>query len=61
MNGMKSMFLSVAVIGAAIAGLILYTEHKNRPRNRVLDAADDAYKTMNKGIGSIERFTHATG
>jgi hypothetical protein len=55
---MKSMLIAAATIGAAIAGLILYSEKKKRPENRISDAAKDAYQTMNQGIGSIERSTH---
>lgn len=59
---MKNMFIAAVTVGAAIAGLILYVERKNRSSNKVLDAASDAYKTMNKGIGSIERPAyHAMG
>lgn len=59
---MKSMLIAVGVVGTAIAGLILYNERKNRPQNRIADAADDAYKTMNKAIGSVERpMYHAMG
>ncbi len=55
---MKSMLIAAATIGAAIAGLILYSEKKKRPENRIADAAKDAYQTMNQGIGSIERSAH---
>lgn len=56
------MLIAVGVVGTAIAGLILYNERKNRPQNRIADAADDAYKTMNKAIGSVERpMYHAMG
>lgn len=56
------MFIAAATVGAAIAGLLLYAKRKRKPHNRVLDAADDAYKTMNKTIRSIERpAQHAMG
>ena len=59
---MKNMLLTVALLGSAIAGLILYYDKKNKPANKVLDAAKDAYDTMNEGIGRVERpMQHAMG
>lgn len=59
---MKSILITAAAVGTAIAGLILYYQRKNRPANKVLDAAEDAYHTMNKAIGSVERpMQHAMG
>ncbi|RYZ30345.1 MAG: hypothetical protein EOO10_03160 [Chitinophagaceae bacterium] len=59
---MKNMLLTAAALGAAIAGLVLYYQKKNKPQNRIEDAAKDAYQTMNEGIGSIERpMQHAMG
>jgi hypothetical protein len=59
---MKKMFLTAAAVGAVIAAMVVYNERKNRPRNRIKDAAKDAYDTMNEGIGSVERpFQHAMG
>jgi multisubunit Na+/H+ antiporter MnhC subunit len=55
---MKSMLLTALVVGAAIAGLALYYQKKNKPQNRMEDAAKDAYQTMNEGIGSVERPMH---
>lgn len=55
---MKSMLLTATVVGAAITGLILYYQKKNKPANRIEDAAKDAYQTMNEGIGGIERPAH---
>ena len=55
---MKSMLIAAATVGTTIAALILYFERKNRNSNRVLDAAKDAYRTMNKGIGKVERPAH---
>ena len=49
------MLLTATAVGVVIAGLILYFERKNKPQNRIKDAAKDAYQTMNKGIGSVER------
>ena len=55
---MKSMLLTATAVGAAIAGLILYYQRKNKPSNKVLGAAKDAYQTMNEGIGQLERPAH---
>ncbi len=56
------MLLTAAAVGAVIAAMIVYVDRKNRPINRVSDAAEDAYDTMNEGIGSIERRAqHAMG
>ena len=59
---MKSILIAAVMAGAAVAGLILYMEKKVRSSNRVLDAADDAYKTANKGTGNLDRPAyHAMG
>lgn len=52
------MLLTATAVGAAIAGLILYYQRKNKPSNKVLGAAKDAYQTMNEGIGQLERPAH---
>lgn len=54
---MKKMLLVATAVGGGIAGLILYAQKKNRG-NKVVDAAKDAYRTMNDGIGRIERPAH---
>jgi len=59
---MKNMLLTATAVGAAIAGLALYYQKKNKPQNQIKDAAKNAYQTMNEGIGSIERpMQHAMG
>ncbi|HUC79740.1 MAG TPA: hypothetical protein VMR70_02445 [Flavisolibacter sp.] len=59
---MKTMFLTAAIVGAAIAGYILYEQQRRKPNNRIEDAAEDAYDTMNEAIGSVERpMQHAMG
>ncbi len=52
---MKKLLLAASAVGTAIAGLILYYQRKNKTGNRIEDAAKNAYKTINSGIGSIER------
>jgi hypothetical protein len=56
---MKNILIAALVAGAAGAALILYLTYDPRPShaNDVADAADDAYRTMNRGIGSVERST----
>ncbi len=55
---MKKMLITASALGAAIAGLVLYAKRKNKPENKIKDAAKDAYETMNKGLGGIERPAH---
>jgi len=60
---MKNLVIATVIVGAAVAGLLLYLRDQTGVRgqiNDVEDAADDAYKTMNKHIGKVERtFDHA--
>ncbi len=60
---MKNLLIATVVAGAAVAGLMLYLRNQTaqqRTVNHIEDAADDAYKTMNKHIGRAERtFDHA--
>lgn len=59
---MKNMLLTAAAVGAVLAAFILYTERKRSLGNRIEDAAEDAYDTMNEGIGKLERPAyHAMG
>ena len=55
---MKKMLLSVTAVGAAIAGLIVYYQRRNKTSNRIAGAAKDAYQIMNEGIGRVERPAH---
>lgn len=55
---MKSMLIAATAVGATIAGLLLYYQRKNKPSTKVLDAAKDAYHTMNNGLGQLERPAH---
>lgn len=52
---MKKILIAATAVGATIAGLILYNRRRNSAPNRIEDAAKDAYRTMNDGIGKIER------
>jgi hypothetical protein len=52
---MKILLVTASAVGAAIAGLVLYYQRKSKPANRIADAAKDAYRTMNDGLGKLER------
>jgi hypothetical protein len=56
---MKSLLITAAIVGAVAAAIILYLsdETSNSAEGEVGDAAEDAYKTMNKHIGRVERQT----
>ena len=59
---MKKILITATAVGAAIAGIILYNSKRNSGSKRVEEAAKDAYKTMNDGLGKIERNTmHSMG
>ena len=59
---MKKMLLSATAVGAAIAGLVLYYQRRNKHRNSIAGAAKDAYRIMNDGLGKVERpAQHAMG
>jgi hypothetical protein len=61
---MKSLIITAVIVSAAAAALIIYLadettffETKIREPKDMGDAAEDAYKTMNKHIGRVERNT----
>jgi hypothetical protein len=59
---MKKILIAATAVGAAIAGLILYSKRRNDAPGQIEDAAKDAYKTMNAGLGKVERDTmHSMG
>lgn len=60
---MKKILLAATAVGATIAGIILYSRKKNNGVKQIENAATDAYKTMNDGLGKIERNTamHSMG
>jgi len=59
---MKKMIIAAAAVGTAIAGLILYFRKNESDRHPIKNAAKNAYKTMNDGLGKIERRgQHAMG
>jgi len=62
---MKSILIAATIVGAAAAGVILYLRNRNAAATsagNVVDAARDAYNTMNKGMnGAEKRAQHAMG
>lgn len=59
---MKNMLLSAVVVGTVLAAFALYAERKRSLRNRIGDTEEDAYDTMNEGMGTLKRPAyHAMG
>ena len=60
---MKKIIIASIIAGAAITGLLFYlrdTLVEKKTSDQITDAAEDAYQTMNKHIGRVERtFDHA--
>lgn len=53
---MKKILIAATTAGVAIAGIILYNRKRSNPSSkRIENAANDAYKTMNEGLGKVER------
>ena len=57
---MIKMLIAASAVGTAIAGLLLYSQRKNKIENRITNAAKNAYKTMNSSLGRLERPAHHT-
>lgn len=55
---MKNMIIAASALGVLIAGIIITRSRSKKPLNTVRDAASDAYNTMNRGIGLMERNPH---
>lgn len=60
---MKKIMIAASLVGTFAAGLILYFTNQNRkPAGQIKNAAEDAYRTMNDGIGKVERLgQHSMG
>ena len=58
---MKGLLITAAIVGAAVTALIFYgtddTTLAESGTSDIDEAAEDAYKTMNKHIGRVERKT----
>ncbi len=52
---MKTILIAATAVGTAIAGIIFYNRKRSSGTKPIEDAAKDAYKTMNNGLGKIER------
>lgn len=57
---MKKMLIAATTIGAAIAGLILYSRKRNSSTGQIKRLPGDAYKTMSDGVGKVERLGQHT-
>lgn len=55
---MKKMLITAVALDGAIASLIIYSRRRNSSTGQIKSAAKDAYKTMNAGIGKVERLGH---
>ena len=60
---MKKLLIASIIAGVAVVGLLYYLQDslgEKKTADEVGDAAEDAYNTMNKHIGRVERkFDHA--
>ncbi len=60
---MKKLLIASIIAGVAVAGLLYYLQDsfgEKKTADDIEDAAEDAYDTMNKHIGKVERhFDHA--
>ncbi len=61
---MKKILIATIIVGAAVAGVLLYMREQLLEDldddDVVTDAANSAYRTMNRNIGRVERtFDHA--
>jgi hypothetical protein len=54
---MKQILLTATAVGATIAAIIIYNRKRSSGSKQVENAAKDAYKTMNYGLGKVERST----
>jgi hypothetical protein len=58
---MKSILIAASVVGVIGAALILYLQRRDSvsyQAGKVVDAASDAYKNLNDGMGRIDRPAH---
>ncbi|HET7897997.1 MAG TPA: hypothetical protein VFL47_10015 [Flavisolibacter sp.] len=59
---MKTILIAATAVGAVVAGLILYLQGSVESKNKIANAANDAYRGMNNGLGQLERpAQHAMG
>lgn len=59
---MKTMLIAATAVGAVVAGLVLYLQGSEKSKNKVLDAAEGAYRQVTNGLGQLERPAyHAMG
>jgi hypothetical protein len=59
---MKKIFMAATAVGAATAGVIIYLRNRNSEQKTIENSAKDAYRTMNNGLGKVERLgQHSMG
>jgi hypothetical protein len=59
---MKKILMAATAVGAATAGVILYLRNRNSDQKTIENSAKDTYRTMNDGLGKVERLgQHAMG
>ena len=51
---MKSILIAATVAGAAIAGLLLYAQQKDKPKNQLKQTGQDLKRNFNDAFG-LER------
>lgn len=51
---MKSILIAAAVVGTAIAGLLLYMQQTDKPKNQLKQTGEDLKRNFNEAIG-LER------
>ena len=54
-SSMKKILIAATTVGAAVAGIILYSRKRNIGTRRIENAAKDTYATVNNGLGKIEK------
>lgn len=58
---MKSMLIAVTIVGAAIAGLALYAQQKDRPKNQLKELGKDTRRNFREALGLERPPQHAMG
>jgi hypothetical protein len=54
--------MAATAVGAATAGVIIYLRNRNSEQKTIENSAKDAYRTMNNGLGKVERLgQHSMG
>lgn len=51
-RNMKSMLIAAVVVGAAVAGLILYAQQKDKPANQLKQSGKDLKRNFEESLSS---------